>query len=103
MVRHNGLWRLGLPLKFYHTFKLRINILLAQQQGLKLTFKKSTHLTSTKSKSAKGRPIVFYIVHLLCNVFLYYYGIFYIATPTKSRDNEEPEKVTDYLTVFTLS
>ena len=26
-----------------------------QQQGLKLTFKKSTHPTSTKSKSAKGR------------------------------------------------
>lgn len=50
-----------------------------------------------------GRPIVFYIVHLLCNAFLYCYGIFYIATPTKSRDNEEPEKVTNYLTVFTLS
>ena len=49
-----------------------------QQQGLKLTFKKSTHSTSTKSKSAKGRStscIVLYMhIGYLMPLFLHGYS-----------------------------
>ena len=49
-----------------------------QQQGLKLTFKKSTHPTSTKSKSAKGRStscIVLYMhICYLMPLFLHSYS-----------------------------